>query len=123
MRFEALTNRVEVMVRLRKETNRVMDDVYVRFAVDQYGHVEVDLPHRADENSFERHERYRQQLDILIEEFGVAEWQRVGPEDSEPFLTAEWMERTQDQRATLGAGWQDLPLPEGLVLDDETQAS
>lgn len=109
MIYEFLANRVEITVRLRRETNRVMDDTYVRFAVDGDGHVSIlDAADFAD---------YRRKVDILVDEFGVAEWKRIGPEDSEPYLTDEWLDRTFQLRAPLsnGMGWTKLAIPEGLA--------
>lgn len=108
MIYEYLANRVEITVRLRRETGRVMDDTYIRMGVDGDGHVSIlGSKDFAD---------YRRQVDILVDEFGVAEWKRIGPEDSEPYLTAEWDERTWQLRAPLsnGHGWTKLPLPEGI---------
>lgn len=108
MKFEYLANRVEIMLALRQESGFVKDDTHITIAVDGSGHVSV-----VGATGFEE---YRRRVDILVEELEVARWQRVGPEDSEPFLTEEWMDRTWQLRAPLsnGRGWERLPLPESL---------
>lgn len=115
MKFEMLTSRVEISVWLKKQTGRTTDDEMVHMSVDADGHVEVNLAPWPKESSHARFERHRAKLDVLIDELGVAEWKAIGPEDSEPYLTDEWMERTKELRAVLTSGWQELPLPEGIV--------
>lgn len=98
--IEFLSNSVALTIRDRKDTGFARDNTYVHITVDRHGYVQLDGRSGDSEHRVES-------IEFLIEE-EVAEWRAIGPEDSELFLTDEWMERFAPALRALPEDWQKV---------------
>jgi hypothetical protein len=111
MRVELLNAYVRVYVRviIDPDADRVVDRFrQVSLYIDEYGHVDFGLGRYRFPEDRAEYDRERDVVDMLVEE-GMVEWRRIGPEDSELYLTPQAERHFAPQMAVLG-DWHEMPL-------------
>lgn len=94
-----LANRIVVHVEIKgDDPSRVASGLRYALEVDETGHVEIQRP-----DPMVDHPAFMDAVSVLCD-IGFCQWERIGPEDSEVFLTAEAMEKL-DLKA-VSQGWQ-----------------
>lgn len=106
MRVELLNTRVQVYARviIDPDAERVTDrHRQVTLRIDKYGHVDFGRGVYRTMEDIAHHHREQDTVELLIEE-DIVEWKRIGPEDSELYLTPAGERHFAAQIAVLG-GW------------------